>query len=410
MPFFWRFVPGRSLLSMPTLRWLVISRFFSNLFFYSTTLVLFQQQRGLTFTEMFLMEAILSASIWLADVPTSIWSERMGYSRMILLGRAIGLVGMLVFVLAHGFWLFACAEVLGGVAFACVSGCENALVYASFPTHERSRQGGEAFALLASASSAGFFLGLLTGSFLGAASPLLAVMASLVPSLFAFLAAFRMWHYGPASRITENSEQVQVRQVLQRAWNTVRSQPVLALLSLWGAVNFALTNAVFWYNQPYFQRAGIPVALFGPLTATALGLQLLILLRLAAIHKLLGTRLLLACSCFFPGLCYLLLPWATHSRLFTLLLIAGVIVFSAWQEPVIAQEVNRRIADTTRATTLSALSLVGSLGKSTLDPLIGSLGESGLAWVGTGLGGALLLLSIVALLLPLRSQRQEHGQ
>lgn len=406
MSFFWRFVPGRSLLSMPTLRWLVISRFFSNLFFYSTTLVLFQQQRGLNFTEMFLMEAILSASIWLADVPTSIWSERIGYARMILLGRAIGLVGILVFALAHGFWLFACAEVLGGVAFACVSGCENALIYASLPAHERSKQGGEAFALLASASSAGFFLGLMTGSFLGAVSSSLAVMVSIIPTLLAFLAAFRIWRYAPVAITVEDSEPVQVRQVLRRAWKTVRSQPVLALLSLWGSVNFALTNAVFWYNQPYLQRVGIPVVLFGPLTAAALGLQLLILLRLAAIHRLLGTRLLLACSCFFPGLCYLLLPWVASNWLLTLLLIAGVIVFSAWQEPVVAQEVNGRIADTARATTLSALSLVGSLGKSTLDPLIGRLGDSGLAWVGTGLGGALLLLSIVALLLPLQSRRQ----
>lgn len=95
-----RWLPARDILSIPSVRWLALTRLCTNLFFYSTTIVLFQQQRGLNFTEMFLMESILSGSIWLADVPTSIWADRFGYRRMILLGCLCNLVGMVCFLFA----------------------------------------------------------------------------------------------------------------------------------------------------------------------------------------------------------------------------------------------------------------------------------------------------------------------
>src|SRR5690242_16927892 len=138
MSFFWRFVPSRELLRIPLLRWLVITRFSGDLFFYSTTMVLFEQQRGLNFTEMFLMEAILSGAILLADVPTSIWAEHIGYAKTMLIGRIIGLVGMGFFASAYGFWMFAVAEILGGIAIASVSGCESALIYTSLPHQKRN--------------------------------------------------------------------------------------------------------------------------------------------------------------------------------------------------------------------------------------------------------------------------------
>jgi hypothetical protein len=79
MRFFLRVLPSRDLLAVQPIRWLVLSRLCASIFFYSTTIVLFQHQRGLNFTAMFLMESILSGAIWIADVPTSIWADRFGY-------------------------------------------------------------------------------------------------------------------------------------------------------------------------------------------------------------------------------------------------------------------------------------------------------------------------------------------
>ncbi|GHO42434.1 MFS transporter [Ktedonospora formicarum] len=403
MSFFWRLLPSRDLLRIPALRWLVIARFLGDLFFYSTTIVFFQQQRGLNFTEMFLMESILSWSIWLVDIPTSLWAERIGYARMMLIGRCVGFVGILIFALAHGFWLFALSNVLGGFAIASISGCESGLVYASLPPEQREERGGETFTLLTSASSAGFFLGLCTGSFLGAYSPALAVWVSLLPALLVCFATLRLFHYVRPVMLREEQAHARVRDMSLRVGKLIRAQPRTVFLSVFRALGFAMTNAIFWYNQPFFERAGIPVLWFGPLTALAMGAQLLLLLRLPILQRRLGTRFVLLCSCLVPGLCYVFLPWVS-SIILVVFLVMGIVAFSAWQEPVIEQELNRRIPDVARATTLSTLGLTGALAKGGFDPLIGHLGDLGLDRVGLGLGLGLVAFGICVPFLVSRSK------
>lgn len=398
MAFFrWVQPSSRELILIPTIRWLIIARFFSDLIFYSSTLVLFQQQRGLNLFEMFLMESILSTSIWLADIPTSICAERIGYQRVMIIGRAVGFLGMVCFVLAHGFWMFALAEVLGGFAIACTSGCEHALIYNSLSTDVRDRLGIAAFSLLNSASSAGFFVGLFTGSFLGAYSPVLAATVSVIPAFGTLCATYPLLRSVPASAGIQQKgrELMHLKTILGTTRRTLQIRPTLVWLSIASSLAFALAHSIFWYNQLYFQQAGIPVAVFGPITALAVALQVLLQLYLPAIQRVIGTRLALFISCILPGMAYICLA-ITHASLLTTLLVIGVIIFSAWQQPIADHELNRHLPDALRATTLSVLALSGSLAKSILDPLIGHLGDRGLDITGLGLGLALLLLGILS--------------
>ncbi len=398
MSFLWRFVPSRALLTIPTMRWALLSHFCADLFFYSTTIVLFQRQRGLNFTQIFLMESILSGAIWAADIPTSVWADRIGYHRLLILGRAINVLGLLVFLFARGFWLFAFAEVLGGLALACVSGCESALIYSSLPTGQREAQSSDAFAALSLASSAGYVLGLLSGSFLGASSPTLAVAASLAPAALALLAALPLRRCAADSRPPEQTGPQPARIVLQVAWRTMRARPALALWSIFNAAAFALVNAIFWYNQPYFLRAGIPIILFGPLMAAAMAAQILLLAQLARVQRRLGVRLLLALSCLLPGSAYVLLA-VVRAPANAALLVAVIVACSAWRQPLVESELTRRVPDAARATTLSGLSLIGSLVGVLLNPLIGHLGDLGLGATGMGLGlGLISLCALVPLL------------
>ena len=394
MRLFLRWLPACDMLSIQPVRWLVLTRLCTNLFFNSTTIVAFQQQRGLNFTQMFLMESILSGSLWLADVPTSIWADRFGYRRMILLGCLCNLVGMLCFLFAHGFWLFALSNVLAGFAIACTSGCQSALLYRHLTPSLREKQSDAAFSLLRLASTCGFFLGMGTGSFLGALSPTLAVGMSIFPLLGALAAAWRI-REPPALPGDEASRtRASIVQTVKIAGATVRRRPMLIGLSVFSSAAFLLTNAIFWYNQPYFTRAGIPVALFGPLMALALGLQFLVVLALPTLRRRLSTRVMLILSCLLPGLAYLGLT-SNAQPVFTCALVACVVAFPAWVDPLVSSQLNRQIDDEARATTLSALSLIGSLVGVILNPWIGSLGDHGLSTAGPGLGCTLIALCVL---------------
>jgi len=71
----------------------------------------------------------------------------------------------------------------------------------------------------------------------------------------------------------------------------------------------------------------------------------------------------------------------------------------AWRQPIVNDELNRCIADGARATTLSVLSMLGTLAGVVLNPLIGHVGDLGLDVTGVSLGLSLVLLGSVVPLL-----------
>jgi len=376
------------LLYVQNIRWLAVIRFLTNLSFYSTVMVAFQTQRGLDYTGMFAMESIISAAAFMFEVPTGVWGDRMGFRRLLLVGQGLGFLSLAVYCVSYGFWPFALASVLCGVGIACLSGVESAMVYESLPCGGRERLAGPAFSLLQGAGSAGFFLGLATGSFMGAGDPAIPFYASLIPYGLAFAVTFLLVDVqAPRER------PVGVAQLLHQAVTVIRAEPGAAGLSLFGSAAFALVNAIYWYNQTAFAAAGIPVAWFGPLTAVAVGLGALAAFAAPSAERHLGRPAALAVSCFIPGAAYLLMAYGGTSPI-AVLAVVGVVAGGAWRSPLLEAELNRRVTDHARATTLSALSFVGTLAGMALNLVVGWLGDQGLAAAAGSMGAALLALGL----------------
>jgi len=399
-------------------RVLTIARFLANVMFYSTVIVAFERSRGLTFTEMFLLESILSATSWLLDIPTGVWAEQIGYRRLLVLARVLELASLVITIFAYGFWPFALGSVLYGAHLACASGCEDALAYASLPgadtpassDGEGARLGAAAFSMLGVANSAGFFVGLALGSFLGEQRPVVAVVVTLVPMTLALGVTLRL-SAAPAasSRMTSaptRDARPTARELLVGAWRLVCAQPALVGLSLGQSAAFALVNAIFWYNQPYFASAHIAVRWYGPLTALAVGAAAVTPMALPRVVRRMGRRWTLAFALVAPGLAYVGLgtltgfPPRQSAALGWLApaLIAGLIVVvvggSAWRDPLISDELARRTPARGRAAALSALSFVGTLAGIALNPLIGRVGDGELRMVGLALGAGLVALAL----------------
>jgi MFS family permease len=408
MQFFTCFMPSRQLWSVYNIRWLVLIRFLANVIFYSTVIVQYESSRGLNFTEMFLLESILSLAALVFTVPTGTLADQLGYKRVLFLGYGLWTTSIALFAFTYGFWWFAFGELLFGLGLASISGCEDALLYESLPTTGTlaggsvTALGTAAFALLNAASSAGFMVGLFAGSFLGVRSPALAVRVSIVPMAVAWMLTLKLHSvHRHLSQVNDEPRATTLPLVdlVRRAGRFMREQPATVGLSLFSSAAFVLVQAIFWYNQPYFTRAGIAVAWFGPITAAAVGLQMLVTLSTPRVKRLLGQATTLALSCILPGVAYLLLP-AARVPVLAAVLVATVAAMQAWRQPIVNDELNRRIADGARATTLSALSLLGTLAGVALNPVIGHLGDLSLEVTGVSLGLSLILLGCLIPLLP----------
>ncbi len=407
MPFFARFVPYRELWSLHNIRWLVLIRFLANIIFYSTVIVQYESSRGLNFTEMFMLESIIALAALVFNLPTGILADQLGYKGVLFLGYGLCVVSVAIFAFTYGFWWFALGDLLFGAGIASISGCEDALMYESLPSEGPLASGRvtelatAAFALLNAASSAGFVSGLCVGSFIGARSPALAVIASIIPLALAWMMTLKLHPIG--RRESQLHDRLKVAplgagDLLRSATRVVREQPAAVGLSLFSSAAFALVQAIFWYNQPYFTRAGITIAWFGPIMAVAVGLQMLVTLTTPRVKQRLGQATALALSCILPGIAYMLLPVARVPAL-AAVLVATVASVQAWRQPIVNDELNRCIADGARATTLSVLSVLGTLAGVVLNPLIGHVGDLGLDVTGVSLGLSLILLGCVVPLL-----------
>ena len=406
MKFFSRRFLYRELWGIHNLRWLIIARFFAHTIFYSSVIVLFEQQRGLNFTEIFLLETILSACLWLFNVPTGIWADQFGERSLLIVGYGLQVIGGVIFAFAHGFGVFVLCEILSGIGLACISGCESALIYKSLPEETAEELGTSAFALLNSASSTGLFFGLTVGSFMAAYGSAFPVYITILPAALGWLATLPLHPVKLQASESTRKGRVGMSDLLHLAWHEIRKQPILAGFSFFDDAAFALVNAIFWYNQPYFLHAGIAIIWFGLLTAGAQAIGLLATLITPLMRQHLGTRFTLTLACLLPGMAYIVLS-IVHAPIFTVLLVAVIVACPVWRQPIVSDELNKRITSGARATTLSALSLVGAATGIVLNLLVGSLGDRGLDVESVGLGAGLIVL---CLLIPvLTARRKEHN-
>ncbi len=391
-------MPWLRLLAIPNVRRLAEARFLANVYFYSAVIVRFESSRGLDYTQMFLLESVLSLTIWLLDIPTGIWADRIGYRTLLIVSHALNAASLVVMLLAHGFPVFAFGAVLFGAGVACASGCESALVMRSLAASDvgdGARHSASAFALLGACSSAGFLVGLMTGTLFGAHDPTLAVAATLVPATLAVVAVCLLRPVSPDLAAGKAAPAIGPRRALALAWRLMVRQPALIGLSLTGSASFVCVNAIFWYNQPLLERAGVAASWFGPLTAIAVGCAVVVPLTLRLARRYVSRRVSFAVSLLAPGLGYLALA-RVGSAWAVVALLALVVGGAAWREPLLSEALNERIDDAARATTLSALSFVGALAGVAANALVGRAGDAGLTVVGYALGATLLALGCLA--------------
>ena len=413
-----------ALLRIPNVRRLAATRLLINVYFYSALIVRFEMSRGLNFTQIFLLESVLSLSIWLLDIPTGVWADRLGYRRLLLIGRTLNAASVLVMLLAHGFLQFSAGDVLFGAGIACASGCEDALLLQSLAqaagperASETASESASAFALLGACSSAGFFVGLASGSLFAARAPVIAVAATLVPATLAIAVTWRLRTVASGEAATpatpakpgEPDTLVAIEitgvRLLASAWRLIREQPALIGLSLAQSLSFVCVNAIFWYNQPLLGRAGVAARWFGPLTALAVACAVVTPLALPLARRWLSRRLCFALALMAPGVGYLALA-QSHGAVSVVALLALVVGGSSWGAPLLSEALNERIPNAARATTLSALSFIGALAGMAANALVGRAGDAGLSLASYALGATLLALGCLAPWLMRRAPQQ----
>ncbi len=321
--------------------------FMQGFVFYGPVATIYRQARGLSMSEIFIIESIALLLILIFEVPWGWFADRFGYKRTLIIVNSLYFISKIVFYQAQGFEGFLLERVLLAIVIAGLSGCDAALIYASI----KADQAQHVFGRYSAMGTLGFLLACFFSSWI--------VKVSIEATAF-----FTIFPYGAAMILTlflsevesEKREKMKLKESVRQAF---ADRSIIFLVVSMALMVEIFQAATVFLNQLQYLKAGIPVHYFGWILA---GVQTVRLFSVKA--KSLTNRWGDAATILFFGMIVLvssLVLIVTSLASLSVLAILLISVSLAMMGPVEMDLKNKAIHSSNRATILSIYSMVASL-------------------------------------------------
>ncbi len=217
------------------------------------TMTIFFSSIGMGQKLIGLSQAAFTLAVLMTDVPTGWIADRFSRRRANLIGDGLAAFGFLIYALAQGFWSAVLAEIVIGIGIAFTNGADMPLLaaYCKQLDLKLDRVNGQIQVARPFVEAAG----LLIGGFIGAYSPRLALLATVLPFLVGAWLSSRLVELG-ARR--ERRDKHPIRDMFDIVKATLHGQRDLAWASLAAALQREVTHAVVWVYTPILLLAGAP--------------------------------------------------------------------------------------------------------------------------------------------------------
>jgi MFS family permease len=331
--------------------------------------VLFYQENGLTMSQIFILKSIYSIAMVATELPSGYMADVWGCRKTLLLGAILGTVGIIIYSLSAGFMMFAFAEITLGIGFSFVSGADSALLYNSLKAENRED---EYIKFEGRITSAGNFAEAMAG----VAGGLLATISLRTPYYFQiFVAASAI----PAAFFLKEPQHIldkvrlkmkEILSVVKLTYQQKEMRSAIMVSSFTGAAT--LTYA--WFVQPYFQKAGVPVSVFGILW-TLLNLSAGIFSMFSyRIERLLGKKNSILFIVILLSLGFILT--SMEISLLGIGILFGFYMVRGIATPVLKDYINQYTDSKVRATILSVRNFEIRIIFAAIGPLLGYLTDT----------------------------------
>lgn len=374
---------------------LTAGRFLQNLSFAAPIQTLFFQARGLSLSEILILQSILLGSALLLEVPTGILGDRVGKKRSIVMGLICALLAWIPWFLATNFWIFTIAFLLLGASQAFISGSDQALIYELLGAKGQKKEMQRVYGRYLAMSTFGFAVAGLIGGFLAAGQTLGEFIHLYVLTVVfqAFALILFLSVREPTASPSDVSLAAEEHHVFRSALALLRGNGGLRRIVTLSVLTAPFSVALLTLFQPYFVASSVPGPWFGValfLSSMAASGTKLFAHRLEAA---IGVEWAAFLSTMLPGVLWILMALIFHPIIAVLLFIlsdgAGNL-----RDPIFADYMNRHIPSTSRATTLSAISLITSLYLLLLQPIVGLLADVDLRYAFLCMGSIIIVSAV----------------
>jgi MFS family permease len=352
-----------------------------------------QHQRGLTLTQITLLDAVFWAVSAASEIPTGVIADVWSRKWSIALGTFLQVWAILLYGTASTYGLLMLANILWAVSMSCVSGAEQALLYDTLQAQGRERAYLKVGAVGSALMQAAGALGALGGGLMADVHITLPFLVTAAMHALGLAALLLVGEPPSAHAIAGAPAQQAYRNMLSEGaglvWKGGRLRYLMAYAALLPlpALLFPMT-----FLQPYAYTLGLSLGAIGVIV---MGLRVVGVLASLAAHAAAswlgdGAILLLA-PVLMLGCMVSLGLWPSTA---SIALFAILIVVTSLARPLVETLVHQACPSRVRSTIMSLGSLLMTAVLLVVEPAIGALSD----WL--GLPYALLIFGL-AMSIPL---------
>lgn len=351
-----------------------LASFLKNQIYFVPVIVLFFQDLGLNYSQIFWIFTIGAAFSFLMEIPTGVIADLFGNRRSIIWSKLLIFISFIAFGFAFNFWTLLIANLIYELGKSFRSGTETAYVYnylaenKGAPSYTVVKANQKFYARLSES------LGALFGGFL--AYHLGFSFVFFIAALPAFVNFIQTLTWEQLKESDQGSEKSWQNSYLfiTSAFKTLKenkiAQRIIINISLFSASFVALNKFV----QPYMKNAGLDLQYFGAIYAIFLIIIAFLVKRAAKLEERWGAARIMNYSGLLAFIPLLILASGIQS-IWAVALFFLVLMIANFRSPVANTLFHEQMASNQRATMGSILELFNSLNQLWILPIIGYLAD-----------------------------------
>ena len=235
-------------------------QFFQHLGFFSPVIVLFWQSRGLSLTQIMLLQSIYAIAVVILELPTGAFADYFGKKISLILGSFSACLGFIIYSLCLNFWQFAAGEIIFALGMAFISGADSAFIHETLISIKREKDYKKIEGKARGINQLAQTLGSLFGGFIGSFS----LALTLITTAFSgFIAALFGLSFAKTKVKLPREEKTRYLEIIKDSLKIIKNNSSVLWLTLFFATFNGLVWSSYWFSQPYLQMLGVPIVYFG---------------------------------------------------------------------------------------------------------------------------------------------------
>ena len=165
---------------------LLLIESFGSMIFFLPIGMMFKLSRGLSISQIFLIESISFVVSIVCEVPSGWLADRIGFKKAVCLAVGFVSAARILVLFSYSFWTFVLVSTLTGIGYALLSGSDTSLMYVSVDKTDAEK----AFSLMGAFVNGGVLISLAASSILLLFLPMMgALMSGFMREIAARIAA-----------------------------------------------------------------------------------------------------------------------------------------------------------------------------------------------------------------------------